>query len=98
MSKGYTYILECADSSYYTGSTNNLERRIKEHQSGNGAKFTQSRLVVELVYYEEYERIDEAFYRKKQIQRWSHKKKKALIEGKHDSLPRLARKVFKKRK
>ena len=98
MSKGYLYILECAGGSYYTGSTNDLERRLKEHKGGNGAKFTKSRLPVDLVYYEEYKRIDEAFYREKQIQGWSHKKKKALIEGKHDSLPRLARKVFKKRK
>jgi putative endonuclease len=90
------YILECADGSYYTGSTNKLERRIKEHQSGNGANFTKSRLPIDLVYYEEYERIDEAFYREKQIQGWSHKKKKALVEGKSELLPVLAKKVFKK--
>ena len=69
-----------------------------EHQSGNGANFTKSRLPVELVYYEEYERIDEAFFREKQIQRWSHEKKKALIEGYPNLLPLIAKKVFIKNK
>jgi putative endonuclease len=98
LAKGYLYILECADGNYYTGSTNDLERRLKEHQSGNGANFTKARLPVKLEYYEEYERIDEAFYREKQVQGWSHKKKKSLIEGKPELLPQLARKVFKSNK
>jgi len=46
---------------------------------------------VKLVYYEEYDRIDEAFYREKQIQGWSRKKKKALVEGRLNDLPALAR-------
>ena len=97
MSKGFMYILECSEGSYYTGSTNDLERRIEEHQSGRGANFTNLRLPVELVYYEEYERIDNAFYREKQVQRWSHNKKKALIEGNPKLLSHLAKKVFKKK-
>ncbi len=56
------YILECSDGSYYTGSTNNLEYRLYQHQNGNGANYTKSRLPVRLVYFEEYSRIDEAFY------------------------------------
>ena len=96
MSKAFMYILECADSKYYTGSTNDLPRRIKEHQNGNGANFTKSRLPVELVYHEEYMRIDEAFYREKQIQNWSRKKKQALIEDNLEVLPNLAKKNFKK--
>ena len=98
MSKGFMYILECSDGSYYTGSTNNLERRIAEHQSERGANFTKSRLPVELVYFEEYERIDDAFYREKQVQRWSHNKKKALIEGNPKLLSQLAKKVFRKKR
>lgn len=90
------YILLCADKSFYTGSTNNLERRISEHQSGNGANYTQKRLPVVLVYYEEYERIDDAFYRENQIQRWSRAKKEALIKGKKNKLKGLAKKDFKK--
>jgi putative endonuclease len=53
-------------------------------------------LPVNLVYYEEYDRIDEAFYREKQIQKWSRKKKKALIDGDLSNLPALAKKVFSK--
>ena len=78
---GYTYILRCSDGSYYTGSTIDLERRLEQHQSGEGANHTKKRLPVELVYVEEYERIDVAFYREKQIQNWSRAKKEALIAG-----------------
>lgn len=79
--KGYTYILKCADGSYYTGSTDNLELRMRQHQSGEGAKFTKGHLPVELMYYEEYDRIDEAFKREKQIQGWRRAKKEALMKG-----------------
>ena len=89
--KGYMYILECADGSYYTGSTTNLELRLQQHQSGEGANHTKKRLPVKLVYYEEFPRIDEAFYREKQVQGWSRKKKEALIRGETDKLPELAK-------
>ncbi len=95
MNKGFTYILECADGSFYTGSTKNLEKRLWEHSNGIGANYTKARLPVELVYYEEYSRIDEAFYREKQIQGWSRRKKLALIEGKPELLPKLAKKIFR---
>ncbi len=85
------YILECADGSYYTGSTTNLELRLQQHQSGEGANHTKKRLPVKLVYYEEFPRIDEAFYREKQVQGWSRKKKEALIRGETDKLPELAK-------
>lgn len=84
------YILECADGSYYTGSTKYLEERIMQHQEGMGANYTQKYLPVILVYVEEFDRIDDAFYREKQVQGWSRKKKKALIEGREDLLPELA--------
>ncbi len=90
MSNGFMYILECADGSYYTGSTKNLELRLAQHQSGEGANHTKKRLPVRLVYFEEYQRIDEAFYREKQVQGWSRKKKEALIIGDFDKLPELA--------
>ena len=82
MKSGYIYILLCADGTYYTGSTNNLELRLEQHQSGEGANYTRKRLPVELVYYEEYDSVADAFYREKQVQGWSRKKKEALIEGK----------------
>ncbi len=91
------YILKCSDQSFYTGSTVNLERRLLQHQSGVGANYTRKRLPVELVYFEEFARIDQAFYREKQVQRWSRRKKYALIEGKCDELPKLAKKRFRKR-
>jgi len=84
------YILKCADESYYVGSTKNLARRFEEHQLGLGANHTKKRLPVELVYYETYPRIDEAFYREKQVQGWTRKKKEALINSKLLDLHRLA--------
>ncbi|RZV60810.1 MAG: GIY-YIG nuclease family protein, partial [Flavobacteriaceae bacterium] len=88
------YILLCSDGSYYTGSTKNLEIRINEHQSGHGANYTKKRLPVKLIYYEQYSRIDHAFYREKQVQGWSRKKKEALIQGETRLLPKLSRKIF----
>lgn len=88
--KGWMYILECADGSYYTGSTNDLERRLWQHQNGEGANHTKKRLPVKLAYFEEFQRIDEAFYREKQVQGRSRKKKQALITGMIDSLKELA--------
>jgi len=98
LSKGFIYILECSDGSFYTGSTKNLEKRLWEHNNSLGANYTKSRLPVELMYYEEYSRIDEAFYREKQVQGWSRKKKLALIEAKSELLPKLAKKIFRKKK
>ena len=92
--KAYTYILKCSNGSYYVGSTKDLNRRIEQHQSGEGANHTKKYLPVELIYYEEYTRIDHAFYREKQLQKWSRKKKEALIRGDKDLLSDLAKKVF----
>ena len=95
MDSGFIYILECSDGTYYTGSTRDLERRIQQHQAGEGAKYTKKRLPVKLIYSEEFDRIDAAFYREKQIQSWSRKKKEALIEGRLDDLPELSKKEFR---
>src|SRR6266540_397320 len=86
----YMYILECADGSYYTGSTKDLERRLWEHRNGLGANHTAKRLPVKLVYCEECGRIDDAFYREKQVQGWSRKKKEALMAGDTNQLHLLA--------
>ena len=88
--KGYMYILLCSDGSYYTGSTTHLEVRLNQHHAGEGANHTKKRLPVKLLYYEEYSRIDEAFYREKQVQGWSRVKKEALIKGMTELLPELA--------
>ena len=88
--KGFMYILECSNGAYYTGSTIDLERRLQQHQNGEGANFTRKYLPVELVYFEEFQRIDEAFYREKQVQGWSRIKKEALINGKYEKLQKIA--------
>jgi putative endonuclease len=89
--KGYLYILQCSDGTYYTGSTNNLDLRIAQHQNGEGAVYTKLRLPVKLVFYEEFERIDEAFRKEKQVQGWSRRKKEALINGEYGKLPNLSK-------
>jgi len=88
--KGYMYILECSDGTYYTGSTINLELRLQQHQNGEGANHTKKRLPIKLIYLEEFQRIDEAFNREKQVQGWSRKKKEALINSAQDTLPKLS--------
>jgi len=89
--KAYTYILLCRNGLYYTGSTKDLDRRIVEHNEGEGANFTKKHAPCKLVYYIEYDRIDLAFYREKLIQGWSRKKKEALINGKTNLLNNLAK-------
>ena len=91
MQKAYMYILKCSDGTYYTGSTTNLALRIVQHQAGKGSNYTRKRLPVKLVYYEEYDRVDFAFAREKQIQGWSRKKKEALINKEYHKLPELSR-------
>jgi putative endonuclease len=94
----WMYILECADGSYYVGSTRDLEQRILQHQSGTGAQYTSKRLPVRLVYSERFERVSEAYAREKQVQNWSRAKREALIEDKKELLPVLAKKDFSKKK
>jgi putative endonuclease len=57
----YTYIVKCSDETFYTGWTNDLEKRIEMHNSGKGAKYTKARLPVELVYYEAFDTKEEAY-------------------------------------
>ena len=84
--KAYMYILLCADGSYYTGSTTNLDIRIAQHLSGVGSNYTRKHKPIKLLYTEEYNRIEDAFLREKQIQGWSRRKKEALIRGEFDKL------------
>ena len=88
---GYVYILECCDGSYYVGSTIDLQRRLEEHQSGQGSRWTKGHLPVKLVYYEKYDRIDKAFEREKQLQGWSRAKKEVLINGGTEALKSLSK-------
>ena len=88
--KGYMYILRCSNGRFYTGSTNNLELRLAQHQNGEGANYTKKYRPVELIYFEEFQHVAEAFYREKQVQGWSRKKKLALLQGNDDKLPKLS--------
>lgn len=81
------YILRCADGSFYTGSTTNLERRLEQHQMGLGANYTRKHRPVRLVWHAEFERVDDAFRWEKRIQGWNHAKKQLLVDGHYDQLP-----------
>ncbi len=87
----WVYILECSDGSYYVGSTKDLHVRVHEHQQGRGAVYTRRRLPVRLLWSHESETIAEAFALEKQIQNWSRAKREALMRGRFDLLPGLAR-------
>lgn len=93
----FVYILECADGSYYVGSTRHLEKRFAEHSTGLGAAYTRRRLPVKLVFAEEYQRIDDAYFREKQIQGWSRAKRQALIRRAFDDLPALSPSLYRRR-
>jgi len=85
------YILRCGNGSYYTGSTKNLELRLMQHQIGLGSNHTRKYQPVELVYYENFNRVYLAFLREKQIQKWTRAKKTALIKGDLEELRLNAR-------
>ena len=76
------YMLECSDNSIYTGITNNLEERLKRHQSGNGAKYLRGRLPIKLIYKENFINRSEATKREIYIKKMSKKEKKKLIDFK----------------
>ncbi|MFH2033826.1 MAG: GIY-YIG nuclease family protein [Candidatus Margulisiibacteriota bacterium] len=77
----YLYILECANDTLYTGITNNLERRLREHQTGKGGHYTSYNPGKNIVYFEEFFTRSAAAKREAQIKRWSRTKKIALIKG-----------------
>ena len=81
----FFYIIRCADGSLYSGITNDIEHRIKEHNRGKGAKYTLGRRPVKLVYREIYNNTSEARQRESQIKGWAKIKKERLILG----FPRL---------
>ena len=86
----WTYILECADGTYYVGSTVDLDRRLLQHQEGLGAAYTRRRRPVRLMWAAEFEHVGAAYALEKQVQGWRRAKRQALIEGRYDDLPGLA--------
>jgi putative endonuclease len=88
----WLYILLCADSTYYTGTTRtDLEIRLAQHQTGHFGGYTATRRPVVLVYSEYFERIVDAIAAERQVKGWSRAKKEALIAGRFDLLPALSR-------
>ena len=73
------YIVECSDRSFYTGWTNNLEKRIETHNKGLGAKYTKSRLPVKLVYSEAFDTKEDAMKREYEIKRLTRRNKEKLF-------------------
>ncbi len=87
----WVYILQCADKSYYTGHTDNIEKRIGEHQAGSYKCYTSTRLPVTLVYADEFPTREEALNHERQLKGWSRKKKEALMRGDWKEISRLAK-------
>ena len=77
----FVYILTCSDNSLYTGITNNIERRLEEHNKGEGAKYTRGRIPVALSYLESFEDKSGALKKEAQLKRLSRKAKLQLIEA-----------------
>ena len=80
----YAYILQCHDGTFYCGWTNDLENRVKTHNSGRGARYTRSRLPVTLVYFETFETKTEAMSREWHLKRLTRAEKEALIQNKNN--------------
>ncbi len=87
----WVYILRCADNSYYTGHTDNLEKRIGEHQTGACAGYTSTRLPVELAWSQECPTREEALAAELQLKGWGRKKKEAMMRGDWMEVSRLAK-------
>jgi len=87
----FTYILLCADGSFYVGHTDDLEERISRHNNGKGAKWTACRLPVKLIYTERFQTAKESIHREIQIKKWSRAKKEALAIGDTEKVKALAK-------
>jgi putative endonuclease len=90
----YMYILECSDRSLYVGSTRNLEYRLAQHGEGEGSQYTRTRLPVRLLYFEQFDRVSDAYRREKQVQGWGRAKRLALVKEQAEKLPGLSKKDF----
>ncbi len=87
----WVYMLRCSDDSYYTGHTDDLEKRLSEHRRGEPKCYTSRRRPVELVFTEEFPSRVEALETERRIKGWSRAKKEALIAGDWEEISRLAR-------
>ena len=94
MKSFYVYILECGDGSYYTGHTDNIEKRLEQHLFGETNSYVSSRKPFKLVWSEPFGSRDDARQAEKQIKGWSRVKKRAFIERKFNLLRNLPRKIL----
>ncbi|MDV6378954.1 GIY-YIG nuclease family protein [Sporosarcina sp. GW1-11] len=84
-SEHFFYVLECQDGSYYAGYTNDLERRLRVHNEGKGAKYTRGRLPVHYVYHEGYETKRQAMQKEYQFKKLNRSQKEQYIrKGRSD--------------
>ncbi len=95
MNDFFVYILKCSDNSYYIGHTDNIEKRISEHQLNEYPCYTSKRLPVDLVFTQSFGSRDEAFIVERQLKKWSRQKKEALINNNWTEVSLLAKKEFK---
>jgi putative endonuclease len=93
----WIYIVRCADGSYYTGHTDNLEKRLAQHFDRGYGKYVSTRLPISLVFSEEFNTLEEALACERQIKGWSRKKKEALIRGDRAEISKFARKRYVKK-
>ena len=87
----WVYILHCADGSYYTGHTDDLAKRLAEHQTGQVTGYTSTRRPVRLLFSEEFPTREEALASERRIKGWSRKKKEAMMRGDWMEVSRLAK-------
>lgn len=87
----WVYILRCADNSYYTGHTDNLEARINQHHLGESKSYTASRLPLEFIWSQEFSSRETALSAERQIKGWSRKKKEAMMQDDWGEVSRLAK-------
>ena len=91
MKQYFVYILLCNDGSYYTGITNDLERRLYEHEIGSDVKsYTFKRRPLKLVFHEMFADVNQAIAFEKQVKGWNRTKKEAIINGNWEKLPELS--------
>ena len=88
----YVYIIQCADNSYYTGITNNIEKRMAQHNEGIDPRcYTYKRRPLKLVFQYRFTDVNQAIAFEKQVKGWSRKKKEAIINNQWDKLPELSK-------
>ena len=90
----WTYVLRCVDDSYYTGHTDDLDRRFAQHQAGEIEGYTHSRRPVELMWSQPFGSREEALAAELQVKNWSRAKKEALFKGDWESVSAAAKKGF----